>query len=132
MTELEDRFNDYVKVRNKMDVLKDDDIKRLQEFIDYQEEVLESRANQIEQLRMALFVEKRKNLVVDKKTVDKLRKKVKECFGTQNKFAEKLGISKSIASKWLNGQEVIPFKRAEQIENITCGAITSNELRTIQ
>ena len=62
-----------------------------------------------------------KNLVVDKEVVDKLKTKVKEYFGTQNEFAKKLGISKSMASKWLNGKEPIPFKRAEQIKDIING-----------
>jgi len=132
MSELEDSFDGYVKVCNEIDAFKDDEIKRLKEFIEYQEEVLESKADQIEQLQMMYFVERRKNLVVDKKTVDKLRNKIKDYFGTQNEFAKKLGVSKSIASKWLNGQEAIPFKRAEQIEALTNGVIKKTEATTIQ
>ena len=132
MTELEDKFNDYVKVRNEIDALKDDDIKRLQEFIDYQKEVLESRANQIEQLQMALFVERRKNLVIDKEATDKLKKFIRENYKTQEQFAEQIGVTQARISQWLTGRRIVPVKRAEQIENITCGVITSNELRTIQ
>ena len=132
MTELEDKFNDYVKVRNKIDAFKDDDIKRLQEFIDYQKEVLESRANQIEQLQMALFVERRKNLVIDKEATDKLKKFIRENYKTQEQFAEQIGVTQARVSQWLTGRRIVPVKRAEQIENITCGVITSNELRTIQ
>ena len=134
-----DMIDEMLASKDKLLAIKDkrieacgERVKNLQEWNDYQEEDIERKTAKIEQLRMALFVEKRKNLVVDKKTVDKLRKKVKECFGTQNKFAKQLGVSKSIASKWLNGQEVIPFKRAEQIEVLTNGVIKKTEATTIQ
>jgi|18_taG_2_1085343.scaffolds.fasta_scaffold06698_5 DNA-binding transcriptional regulator YiaG len=139
MKEMMDMIDEMLASKDKLLAIKDkrieacgERVKNLQEWNDYQEEDIERKTAKIEQLRMALFVERRKNLVIDKKTVDKLKNKVKECFGTQNKFAKQLGVSKSIASKWLNGQEVIPFKRAEQIEVLTNGVIKKTEATTIQ
>jgi len=108
--------------------IRDRQIQALEEFVEYQEELLTLREKQISALRMQIFVEQRKNFVVDKKTIEKLKNAVKENYGTQTKFAEELGISKSQASKWLSGREIIPFERAKQIQDMTDGLIEAKKI----
>jgi DNA-binding transcriptional regulator YdaS (Cro superfamily) len=61
-----------------------------------------------------------------------LKQKIKDYFGSGIVLSQRLGVSKAVVSKWINGHESIPLKRAEQIERITHGAITKDELITIQ
>lgn len=132
MEELTNNFDRYVEVANEIEAIKDDKIKRLEEFIDYQESVLESRADFIEQLQMQIFVEQRKSHVINKKSADKLKAFVKDNYKTQKQFAKQLGVTQAHVSQWITGRRVVPSKRAEQIEHITHGAITRDELTAIQ
>ncbi len=132
MEDLKFDFDRYVQICNEIDATKDAEIKRLNEFIEYQESVLESRADFIEQLQMQIFVEQRKSHVINKKSADKLKAFVKENYKTQKQFAKQLGVTQAHVSQWMAGKKVVPIKRAEQIEHITHGAITRDELTTIQ
>ena len=132
MKELIDNFDQYVKVANEMEAIKDAEIKRLEEFIEYQETVLESRADFIEQLQMQIFVEQRKSHVINKKSADKLKAFVRDNYKTQKQFAKQLGVTQAHVSQWMTGKKVVPIKRAEQIEHLTRGAITRNELTATQ
>ncbi len=132
MEELTNNFDRYVEVANEIEAIKDDKIKRLEEFIDYQESVLESRADFIEQLQMQIFVEQRKSHVINKKSADKLKAFVRDNYKTQKQFAKQLGVTQAHVSQWMTGKKVVPIKRAEQIEHITHGAITRAELTATQ
>ena len=132
MEDLKFDFDRYVQICNEIDATKDAEIKRLNEFIEYQESVLESRADFIEQLQMQIFVEQRKSHVINKKSADKLKAFVRDNYKTQKQFAKQLGVTQAHVSQWMTGKKVVPIKRAEQIEHITHGAITRAELTTIQ
>lgn len=132
MEGLINNFDRYVEVANEIEAIKDSEIKRLKEFIDYQESVLESRADFIEQLQMQIFVEQRKSHVINKTSADKLKDFVRKNYKTQKQFAKQLGVTQAHVSQWMTGKRVMPTKRAEQIEKITHGTITKDELTTIQ
>lgn len=56
-------------------------------------------------------------------------KRACEFFGGQAQLAEELGISKQMVHKWLKGNSVITPIRAMEIEDLTGGAVTAEELR---
>lgn len=49
--------------------------------------------------------------------------------GGQTAFAKKLKVSQGLVWQWLNGETRITAERAVQIEAVTDGLITRNELR---
>ena len=48
---------------------------------------------------------------------------------TQTAFAEALGVTQSAVSQWVTGEQRITAERAKEIEELTRGAITKQELR---
>ena len=56
-------------------------------------------------------------------------KKAIDYFGTQEKLAEKLGVDRSLISKWLTNVRSISFKSAYRIDELTNGKIKIKELR---
>jgi DNA-binding transcriptional regulator YdaS (Cro superfamily) len=52
-----------------------------------------------------------------------------EIFGTQQKLAEKLGVSAAAVSTWVSGTARLPIMRAIQIEKATGGAVCAEDLR---
>lgn len=49
--------------------------------------------------------------------------------GAITRLAENLGIKQPIVSFWVNGQRQVPAERCPEIERITKGLVTCEELR---
>ncbi len=53
---------------------------------------------------------------------------IKAC-GTQTSLAEKLGVKQPTVSEWLRDERQVPKGRCPDIERITGGSVTADELR---
>lgn len=59
--------------------------------------------------------------------MNKQFKKACDIVGSQNKMAQKLGVSRQAVYAWLAGK--VPVRRVIAIERLTGGKVTRNQLR---